>query len=70
MIIVETLKDGRERRFSDTGVMLRQAETGNLYEEAIDAAPVRFNYEETDAPIPDEDVEETELLEILMGGAT
>ena len=52
-------EDGREfenmiSHYSDDGKMIRQIETGNLYEEAVDLYPCRFTYKETDIPI-DED---------------
>lgn len=54
MIIVELVDDGtRERRYSDENVMIRQIETGALYEDAVDVIPCRYTYEETDVPIPE-----------------
>ena len=53
MLRYETLEDGRIRHYSDTGMMIRQIETGVLYEDAADVVPLRYSYEETDAPIPD-----------------
>lgn len=59
MIIVELVDEGtRERRYSDTNVKLRQIETGNIYEDAVDVIPCRYTYEETDIPI-----EPIEILE-------
>lgn len=69
MLKTETLQDGRIRYFSDSGMMLRQIETGELYEDAAHNAPVMFSYEETDQPIS-EDVGVDEALGILLGGAT
>ena len=52
MIIVELVDEGtRERRYSDKYVKLRQIETGNIYEDAVDVIPCRYTYEETDIPI-------------------
>lgn len=52
MIIVELVDEGaRERRYSDKNVKLRQMETGNIYEDAVDVIPCRYTYEETDIPI-------------------
>lgn len=52
MIIVELVDEGtRERRYSDKNVKLRQIETGNIYEDAVDVIPCRYTYEETDIPI-------------------
>ena len=33
-------------------MMIRQIETGILYEDAVDQAPCKYIYEETDEPIP------------------
>ena len=52
MIIVELVDEGtRERRYSDKNVKLRQIETGNIYEDAVDVIPCKYTYEETDIPI-------------------
>ena len=52
MIIVELVDDNtRERRYSDKNVKLRQIETGNIYEDAVDVIPCKYTYEETDIPI-------------------
>lgn len=52
MIIVELVDKGtRERRYSDKTVKLRQIETGNIYEDAVDVIPCKYTYEETDIPI-------------------
>ena len=54
MIIVELVdNDTRERRYSDKNVMLRQVETGILYEDAVDVIPCKYTYEESDVPIPE-----------------
>lgn len=52
MIIVESVDDKtRECRYSDQNVMIRQIETGVLYEDAVDVIPCKYTYEETDVPI-------------------
>lgn len=68
MILTETIDDGRrERRYSDAGVMLRQVETGTLYEDAVDVVPCAFTYEETDEPVGTEEISDSEALAILLG---
>ena len=63
MIIVELVDDDtRERRYSDKNVMLRQVETGILYEDAVDVIPCRYTYEESDVPIESVDDSEDKLL--------
>lgn len=52
MIIEEILSPKRIRHYSDAGFMIRQIETGRLYEDAVDRFPCRYTYEETDIPIP------------------
>lgn len=59
MIIVEIVDEGtRERRYSDLGMKLRQIETGDLYDDAVDVIPCRYTYEETDIPVDPEEPEE------------
>lgn len=59
MIIIDLVDEGtRERRYSDKNVKLRQIETGNIYEDAVDVIPCRYTYEETDIQI-----EPIEILE-------
>lgn len=63
MIIVESVDDDtRERRYSDKNVMLRQVETGILYEDAVDVIPCRYTYEESDVLIESVDDSEDKLL--------
>jgi len=45
--------------------MLKQVETGILYEDAIDIQPCPYTYEETDIPIRPATAEE--LLDIIVG---
>jgi len=60
------------RTYSDAGFKIRQIETGDIYDEAIDIEG-RFTYEETDIPleepeegdVPDEPEEEIEPEEIV-----
>lgn len=60
MIIKEsfgTLNDGTElqRTYSDQNKYIRKIGTHEIYAEAVDIAPFRFEYEETDMDIePDE----------------
>ena len=56
MIVIEAIEtENRERRYSDRNVMIRQTETGRLYEDAIDAIPCPYTYEETDVPVEAEE---------------
>ena len=46
------------RTYSDKGYMIRQIETGAIYDEAIDVEDSQFTYEETDELIDSEEVTE------------
>ena len=52
MLVIETMTDGRVHTYSDTGMYIRQNETGTLYEDAVDV-PGRYTYTETTVLIPD-----------------
>lgn len=47
------------KTYSDEGLNIRQNETGNEYEEAVDIYPTPYTYEEIIEP----EVEETEEIE-------
>lgn len=55
MIITEMTLDGRIRHISDQNVMIKQIETGNLYQDAVDKIPCKFTYEETNINIQQEE---------------
>ena len=59
MIVQETIEgnDSLVKTYSDAGMMIRKKGTKELYSEAID--PKKFNreYEETDIPIDDNDID-------------
>lgn len=70
MIITEfyiTREDGVNlyRTYSDAGLYIRQ-ETGVEYAEAIDIEGMH-TYTETDTPIEDEEISDSEALNIIMG---
>lgn len=56
------------RRNSDRGVMIA-AEDGVEYEIAEDLVSVGKVYHETDTPVPQDESEAAEILDILLGGA-
>lgn len=61
MIIREyyaTRQDGVKlyRTYSDQDMVIRQIETDTLYFEAIDIENAPYTYEETDTPIPKEEL--------------
>ena len=52
MIKTEQLNDGALiRHYSNSGMKLKQVETGAVYDDAIDIVPCQYTYEETDTPI-------------------
>ena len=57
MLVEEMLTPTRVHHYSDEGMMIRQVETGILYEDAVDNAPCKYTYEETDVPIPEPETE-------------
>ena len=69
MIITEAMGDFT-RHYSDKGMKIRQVETGDIYDDAIDITPCPYTYEETNEPIDTDDEELTaeEAVFILLGG--
>lgn len=62
MITTENITIGTrqfQRTKSDT-YMIRQIETGNVYQEAVDIIPCAYTYEETDTLLFDESEEAAE----------
>lgn len=53
MLVEEMISPKRVHHYSNAGMMIRQIETGILYEDAVDRVPCRWTYEETDEPIPE-----------------
>lgn len=53
MLVEEMLTPTRVHHYSDEGMMIRQTETGILYEDAVDTVPCKYTYEETDTLIPE-----------------
>ncbi len=57
------------KTYSDAGMMIRQDETGDVYEEAIDPEQAGRTYTEMDIPVED-DADAEEIVSILIGGTT
>ena len=69
MIITEKFEgQNLVKTYSNSGMMIRQDDTGILYAEAIDIEGLH-TYTETDIPIED-DITPEEALNILLGGDT
>ena len=62
----KTRKDGVNlyRTYSDEGYRIKQIETSNVYDEAIDVEDAPYTYEETDILI-EEEATEQDYLEAL-----
>lgn len=70
MIVTEFYREREDgvalyRTYSDAGLYIRQ-ETGTEYAEAIDVEGLH-TYTETDRPIEDEEISDSEALSIIMG---
>lgn len=46
MIIIEKINEHLVRQYSNSGMKLKQIETGIIYDEAIDLVPCKYTYEE------------------------
>ena len=57
------------RTYSEEGFKIRQNGTGAIYDDAIDPEDSGRTYTETDEMIPDEDIEDSEALRMITGGA-
>lgn len=68
MLKSEIIDNTVVRHYSDAGVKLRQIETDTLWNDAVDIIPCQFTYEETDIPIDDEEIDDSEALRIITGG--
>lgn len=74
MLVTETeMINGREfaHNYSDADMLIRQNETGQLYQDALDITPCPYTYTETDQPINPDDGSEEDLYaeagRILLG---
>lgn len=68
MIIPKYLQEGTViLQYSDLGVQLRKVEDGSIWPDAVDVVPCLYHYEETDIPIPDDDIDADEALSIIGG---
>ena len=68
MVAEEIIDNTVVRHWSDAGVKLRQIETDTLWNDAVDVLPCAFTYEETDIPVDDEDIDDSEALRIITEG--
>lgn len=72
MIVQETFElngIAHVRHYSDSGLMIA-SDDGAEYEIAEDLASLGKVYHETETPVPQDDAEAAEILDIILGGAT
>ena len=55
------------RTYSDAGLMIEQEQTGAIYVEAIDVENSGYTYIETNEPIEEDEISDSEALDILLG---
>lgn len=69
MIVIERVQGTENliRTYSDAAMMIRQDQTGAMYEEAVDIDTSGYTYTETDIPISSEELSDTDALNIIMG---
>ena len=70
MITTEIITIGTrqfQKTSSDT-YMIRQIETGKLYQEAMDIVPCSYTYEEAEELLPEFELTDSEALSIILGG--
>lgn len=70
MIMTEIITIGTrqfQKTSSDT-FMIRQIETGKIYQEAMDIIPCPYTYEESGELLPELELTDSEALSIILGG--
>lgn len=66
MIRTEQIGD-RVHTYSNAGMKIMQDQSGIVYDDAMDVPEMGYTYTETDTPIEDEDISDSEALSIIMG---
>lgn len=68
-IVVERIEGSNDliKTYSDSGMMIQQEQTGDIYPEAIDVESAGYTYVETDTHIEEDELSDTEALNILLG---
>ena len=68
-MIVQERIEGRNliKTYSDSGFLIRQEQTGIEYEEAVDIENSGYTYVETDIPIEEDELTDSEALSVIMG---
>lgn len=55
------------KTYSDSGFLIRQEQTGIEYAEAVDIENSGYTYVETDIPIEEDELTDSEALSVIMG---
>lgn len=70
MIIYENISETLVKAYSDSGLLIKQDSTGNIYEEAIDPIDCHRTYTEVYGTEEDSvEIEDSEALAIIIGGS-
>lgn len=70
MIVTETITiDEREftRTYSDSKLRIRRLDNNAVYDEAVDPVNAGREYEETDEPIYEPELTDSEALDVILG---
>ncbi len=68
MIKTELLENGLVRTYSDAGFMIHGGSPAGDYNEAIDPVSAGRTYTETDIPIEEDEISDSEALYIITNG--
>ena len=68
MIIEQMINEHRIKHYSNNNMKIRQIETNNLYDSAVDNYPCIYTYEETEVPIEDSEISAEETINLIFGG--
>lgn len=68
MVVSESYGEGLIRHYSDEGLKIRQVETDEVFNEAVDVEPCAYTYEETEEKAEYTEPNYKKLLEIVTGG--
>ena len=68
-MICTEMRGNRIYTYRDIGMKIMQEQTGIIYDDALDVVETGYTYVETDTPI-DDDVSDSEALDIIMGRGT
>ena len=67
MVIEERIGADKVQHYSSNGKLILQSITGALFEIAVDVYPCPYEYTEYNGETPQEEVDDTEALNIILG---